>query len=216
MTTPIDPRELRVSDAERTHVVDVLQKAIGVGLLSLDDFTARADIALAARTRGELNAVLVDLPGLVSAEAPTAPEPKPVEIRASMSTVRRRGAWDVPRALSVRNRAGTVELDFTEARITDPVITVDVDVSMGTVELVIPDEAACDLHVDTVVGGTVSDRGARRATGGGTRFMVTGLVKAGNLNIRRPTVARIGPLVLGRHWKLTWTDRAQPDRRRLG
>ncbi|MCG8918000.1 DUF1707 domain-containing protein [Actinokineospora sp. PR83] len=214
MTTPVDPRELRVSDAERTHVVDVLQKAIGVGLLSLDDFTARADIALASRTRGELNAVLVDLPGLVSAEAPRPPEPEPVEIRTSMSTVRRRGAWDVPRALSVHNRAGTVELDFTEARITGPVVTVDVDVAMGSVELLIPDEATCDLHVDTAIGGTVTDRGARRATGGGTRFVVTGLVKAGSLTVRRPTVARIGPLVIGRHGKLTWADR--PDRRRLG
>lgn len=69
-----DPRELRVSDAEREHVVGLLQKAIGRGLLDLDEFTERADIALAARNRGELNAVLTDLPGLVHRDA-VAPAP---------------------------------------------------------------------------------------------------------------------------------------------
>ena len=33
-------------------------------MLSLDEFTERFDTALAARTRGELNAVVVDLPGV--------------------------------------------------------------------------------------------------------------------------------------------------------
>lgn len=60
-----DPRELRVSDAEREHVVGLLQKAIGRGMLDLDEFTERTDVALAARNRGQLNAVLADLPGLV-------------------------------------------------------------------------------------------------------------------------------------------------------
>ena len=211
MTTPIDPRDLRVSDAERSHVVDVLQKAIGVGLITLDEFTTRTDIALAARTRGELNVVLVDLPGVVSGEATPAPKAEPVEIRASMSTVRRHGEWPVPSALSVYNRAGTVDLDFTETPLTEPVITIDVDVAMGSVELRIPDDALCDLRVDTAVGGNVTDRGARRAAGSGPRFVVTGMVKAGSLTIRRPTVARFGPLVIGRRMRLSWV---QPQDRR--
>jgi hypothetical protein len=62
-------RNLRVSDSEREHVVGLLQRAIGRGMLDLDEFTERTDVALAARTRGELNAVLVDLPGLTHREA---------------------------------------------------------------------------------------------------------------------------------------------------
>ena len=68
-----DPRELRVSDAEREYVVGLLQKAIGRGMLDLDEFTERTDIALAARNRGQLNAVLADLPGLVHRDAVVAP-----------------------------------------------------------------------------------------------------------------------------------------------
>ena len=63
--TGIDPRELRVSDAEREHVAGLLNKALARGLIDLDEFSTRLGAALAARTRGELNAVVVDLPGVV-------------------------------------------------------------------------------------------------------------------------------------------------------
>lgn len=60
----MEARNLRVSDAEREHVGELLQKAVGQGMLSLGEFTERMDTALAAKTRGELNAVLADLPGI--------------------------------------------------------------------------------------------------------------------------------------------------------
>ena len=63
-------RDLRVSDAEREHVGQLLQRAVGLGMLSLGEFTERMDTALAAKTRGELNAVLVDLPGMRVAGTP--------------------------------------------------------------------------------------------------------------------------------------------------
>lgn len=60
----VSDRDLPVSDTEREHVGQLLQRAVGLGLLSLDEFTGRMDVALAATTRAELNAVLIDLPGL--------------------------------------------------------------------------------------------------------------------------------------------------------
>src|SRR3954469_12684443 len=75
VTSPGPARDLRVSDDERHHVVSLLEKATGRGLIDLDEFTTRVDTALAARTRGELNAVLVDLPGLVHPEGRVHPPP---------------------------------------------------------------------------------------------------------------------------------------------
>ncbi len=60
----MEARDLRVSDAEREHVGELLQRAVGQGMLSLGEFTERMDTALAAKTRAELNVVLVDLPGI--------------------------------------------------------------------------------------------------------------------------------------------------------
>ena len=63
--SPIDPRDLRVSDDERSHVLALLEKATGRGLIDLGEYTERsAQGRSRARTRGDLNAVLLDLPGL--------------------------------------------------------------------------------------------------------------------------------------------------------
>jgi len=69
----VGDRDLRVSDAEREHVGQLLQRAVGLGMLSLGEFTERMDTALAAKTRGELNSVLIDLPGVRLVGQPAAP-----------------------------------------------------------------------------------------------------------------------------------------------
>lgn len=80
----MEDRDLRVSDAEREYVGALLQRAVGQGLLSLGEFTERIDVALGAKTRGELNAVLLDLPGIA-----ISPEhrPSPVQIPDPASTL---------------------------------------------------------------------------------------------------------------------------------
>ena len=60
----LDPALLRVSDAERTHVLKLLETATGRGLIDLGEYTERSNAVIAARTRGQLNQVLLDLPGL--------------------------------------------------------------------------------------------------------------------------------------------------------
>ncbi|MCL2532905.1 MAG: DUF1707 domain-containing protein [Nocardiaceae bacterium] len=83
----MEARDLRVSDAEREHVGKLLQRAVGQGMLSLGEFTERMDTALAAKTRGELNAVLVDLPGMQIDPAHTNGAHSPVGAAAPVSAV---------------------------------------------------------------------------------------------------------------------------------
>ncbi|MGA6162973.1 DUF1707 SHOCT-like domain-containing protein [Amycolatopsis magusensis] len=198
------PRDLRVSDAEREHVVGVLQKAIGRGMLDLDEFTERTDKALASRTRGELNSVLADLPGLVhrdaapvlatgAAPAPSAahsypyapPSGKPLELRAHASNLKRSGEWQVPSHLLVRNKYASTKLDFTEAVLTSPVIYIELDTKWGGVELVVPDEAGVDLNAITEIKwGSVEDKRKRQPASGSPTIIVTGRVHGGPLVIR--------------------------------
>ncbi|MFC0042112.1 DUF1707 and DUF4870 domain-containing protein [Actinomadura rayongensis] len=56
-----DVGRLRVSDAERDAVVGRLQDAYAEGRLDHDEFDLRAHLAMTAKTRGELETVLVDL-----------------------------------------------------------------------------------------------------------------------------------------------------------
>lgn len=57
----MDP-QMRVSDADREHVVAELQRQVAEGRLSLDEFSERSARAYSARTRGDLVAVTADLP----------------------------------------------------------------------------------------------------------------------------------------------------------
>lgn len=61
---------LRVSDAERDRVVEVLKQHTADGRLTLDEFEARVEEALSARTGTDLRAVLRELPVLETQRRP--------------------------------------------------------------------------------------------------------------------------------------------------
>ncbi|PXY35259.1 hypothetical protein DI005_01745 [Prauserella sp. PE36] len=193
-------RNLRVSDAEREHVVELLQRAIGRGMLDLDEFTERTDIALAARTRGELNAVLIDLPGLVHRDAvapPTASMAAPafvpaadgerLELKAHGSSLVRRGRWRVPTEVLVRNKYGETKLDFSEADIAGPVVHLELDTKWSSVTVIIPEQGAVDLNgISEVKWSSIDDKTNSTGKAGVPRFVLTGRVHGGSLTTRYP------------------------------
>jgi len=54
--------DLRASQQERDRAVELLRMHAGEGRLDLEELEQRVEAALAARTRGELDALLADLP----------------------------------------------------------------------------------------------------------------------------------------------------------
>jgi hypothetical protein len=131
--------DLRASDAEREHVIDLLQRAVGQGMLDLEEFSERTDAVLAARTRSDVNSVLVDLPDLVRDE-PVATDV--LVLRSMLSEVTRSGAWLVPAKLLISSRLGSTRLDFTSARVAHPKVSVELAVTGGVIELRVPRTAA--------------------------------------------------------------------------
>jgi len=215
----MEARDLRVTDAEREHVGRLLQRAVGQGMLSLGEFTERMDTALAAKTRGELNAVLVDLPGMQIDPAytngvhpsvasappgpavgaptlgvPAAPPPvagghpaqQPLVIRGRMSTISRKGRWNVPPALILDSRMGSSTLDFTEAVMQSQVVHLTVDDYCGSVTLVLPTEATADLNDVETVGGSVSNKARTGPPYGALHLVVRGRVRFGSITARYP------------------------------
>ncbi|OLF06270.1 hypothetical protein BLA60_31950 [Actinophytocola xinjiangensis] len=203
--TPFDPRALRVSDAERMHVVSVLQKAIGHGMLNLDEFTARTDQALAAKTRGELNALLADLPGVTHRDTSAPVQPQPVEIRAVMASIVRKGQWTVPPDLVIKNRLGSTDLDFTEARIDHPEVRIRLEAGGGTVTLLLPERASVDTGELRINAGVVKDK-VGKPSGGRPHFVLSGTMTAGSLNLRQASYVRIGRLLVRSPWKVSWDN----------
>ena len=64
-----------MSDAERNRVVDVLKRHTADGRLTLDEFEARVEETLSARTGTELRAVLRELPSLETERSPRSRVP---------------------------------------------------------------------------------------------------------------------------------------------
>ncbi len=62
MMEPVRTTDLRVSDVERTAVQERLRRAVGDGQLELHEFDERLQAVWAARTRGELDRITLDLP----------------------------------------------------------------------------------------------------------------------------------------------------------
>jgi hypothetical protein len=68
---PGDPR-IRASDADRERTATLLREHHAVGRLTAEEFSDRVDRAFAAKTIGELDALLADLPGIDLYRLPAA------------------------------------------------------------------------------------------------------------------------------------------------
>jgi len=68
---PGDPR-MRASDADRERTATLLREHHAEGRLTAEEFSERVDRALEAKTIGELDALLADLPGIDLYRLPAA------------------------------------------------------------------------------------------------------------------------------------------------
>jgi hypothetical protein len=80
---PGDPR-MRASDADRDRAVQLLREHHAVGRLTAEEFDGRLGQVFTARTLGELDALLADMPAIDLYELPSAgirPAQRAVRIR---------------------------------------------------------------------------------------------------------------------------------------
>jgi hypothetical protein len=207
MTGPVDPKHLRVSDDERSHVLGLLEKATGRGLIDLAEYQRRSAVVIHAGTRAELNATVVDLPGLViagrsiaaAAEA-TAGSPRLVPgysgaVAAEATGVLEltgwgsrsfKGHWSVPAVIVIGGFGASTKLDFSQATLTSTTVTIEFRSNFGgTTELVVPRGGSVRLDGLSMRGGSVNNKIAPGGAGV-LDLVVTGVKKGGAVNIRHP------------------------------
>jgi DUF1707 SHOCT-like domain len=129
--------ELRASHDDRDRVVELLRVSAGDGRLTAEELDERLELAMTARTYGELTRLVADLPAQGAVVTPaTAPRAKDVvRIDTRSGHVRRVDRWVVPQRMELKVTSGSVLLDLTQAVITEPVLKLDVDVRSGHVRL---------------------------------------------------------------------------------
>jgi hypothetical protein len=176
---------LRASHEDRDQVVEVLRVAAGDGRLTADELDHRIEVALSARTYGELAAVVADLPAERPARA-AAPAPKEMlRIDRLGANARRDGPWVVPERIEVRVTGGNVTLDFTEAIIVLPTLRISAFVAGGSLILITKPGIVVDTDEVSVAGGVVKAKGPRDAQAPVLlRVEVVGTLAGGNIVVR--------------------------------
>jgi hypothetical protein len=113
---------LRVSDADRHQVAELLRVAAGEGRLDIDELEERLESAYAAKTFGDLVPLTSDLPVGSSSQAPVLPTgPALPAVRydhsvAIMGSTSRTGVWEVGPSHTAVAVMGNVDIDLRNAR----------------------------------------------------------------------------------------------------
>jgi Domain of unknown function (DUF1707) len=184
----VTPGQLRASHQDRDRVVEILRVAAGDGRLTSEELDQRLEVALTARTFGELAALTTDLPAAGHAVRAVEPEPKDViRLDCQAGSAKRDGPWVVPRRIEVKVTSGAVKLDFTEAVISQPLLKIDADVRSGSLLLVTKPGILVDADEVTVRSGEVKVRAPWGADVPVTlRLEVSGTVGSGSIQARPP------------------------------
>ncbi|MEV7993681.1 DUF1707 domain-containing protein [Streptomyces sp. NPDC086077] len=147
--------ELRASDADRDHFADILREALAEGRLSAEEHAERVEGVYTAKTVGELEPYVRDLPGVHQARAtpgyasapqrPSAgaiPADPDENVVAVFSAAVRKGRWRAGRRIHVYSVFGSVEIDLSEAVFEYQQVVVKAWSVFGNVEVRVPENVS--------------------------------------------------------------------------
>ncbi|MFJ5233261.1 DUF1707 domain-containing protein [Kitasatospora sp. NPDC088391] len=178
MTSLPESPQTRIGAAERDTAVDRLQQAYSEERITQDELEQRVHHALTAATRADLDTVLHDLPG-------PAPAPAATTLTAVAGRIDRRGAWRVPRTLTVVSPFAKVRLDLGHAVIDHPVVDIELRLEFGRATITVPHHATVDLDGLTPGWKGLRYRAPRRPSPTpGPTIRLTGTTGFGRLRIR--------------------------------
>ena len=187
-----DRSRLRVSDADRHRVGELLREAAGEGRLDIEELEERLEAAYAAKTYGDLVPLTADLPVAGQPHAPAPVMPTGAATRydtslAIMGGVSRTGVWEVGHAHTAVAIMGGVDIDLRSARLTAPETVVRAFAFWGGIDVYV------NAHTRVVVDGVgvmgAFDQGRDKVEpqlGPDSPVVrVTGLAVMGGVTVRR-------------------------------
>jgi Domain of unknown function (DUF1707)/Cell wall-active antibiotics response 4TMS YvqF len=199
-----DPREMRVSNDDRERVARVLHDAMAEGRLTVNELEERLDKVYAAKTFGDLEPLLRDLP--VGNQAPQftlpapIPEMSPVAMPSNriggrgtstgavaiMSGTDRKGPWIVPPTFTSFAMMGGIEIDLTLARFEEAETTIQAFAFMGGIDIYVPEDIVVQVN-GTGFMGAFENHALNQAQPrpGVPLVKITGLAVWGGVDVKR-------------------------------
>ena len=161
----------------RDRVVEQLSSGFAGDRLDVEEYERRLALAHDAQSPAALDALVTDLEAQALVPLATALVPAK-HLRVVFGSLERVGPWAVPAQLATRVVCGNVLLDLRDAQL-PPVTTIEVHVTLGNVEILVPPGVAVEMDASPILGN-VEDR---TETGIATTHLVrvTGRVRLGNV-----------------------------------
>jgi hypothetical protein len=195
--------QLRASDADRDRIADILRDALAEGRLTADEHAERVEGVLSAKTVGELEIFIQDLPaahGHRATASSYSPAPnRPTEgaipaeadehVVAVFSSAMRKGRWRAGRRMHAYAVFGSVEIDLSEAIFEYQQVVIKAISVFGNVEIRVPENVSL------------------RGTGGG----VLGNFEVDTLDSLEPDA----PVIYVDGWAVLGNIEAKPKRGKL-
>jgi hypothetical protein len=182
--------ELRASDADRERAADTLRRAAGLGRLTMDELDERLNAAYEARTRAELERLVVD----VVAEDDDAPTHRmPVRrgeggarwLVAIMGGCDRRGRWRLSERVMSVNIMGGSDLDLNDAELAGEHVELTVFSLMGGSDIRVPEGLNVEVSDFAFMGGNGVDIGDARPDPGGPVLRLRLISFMGGTDVKR-------------------------------
>ena len=190
-----DPHpELRASDADRERTADLLRHAAGEGRLDVEELDERLDLAYAARTGSQLEALTLD----VVPRGGTSPQRRggealsvvpgreaPHWILSVMGGATRKGRWRLGERTTALNLMGGCDLDLHGVELGAREVHLTVVSIMGGGDIRVPDGLDVRISEVNVLGGNDVQLGEDAPDAGGPVLHLHLVSIVGGTNIRR-------------------------------
>jgi Domain of unknown function (DUF1707)/Cell wall-active antibiotics response 4TMS YvqF len=201
------PLSLRISDAERHQVAELLRDAAADGRLSMDELDERLETVYRSKTYAELVPVAADLPGARDRLPMAASAELAGQAAASRAPARalgsagshtssgavaifggadRSGVWTVADKFTALAVMGGISLDFREAVFTAPETTVYANCLMGGVDITVPDDVIVRVAGVPFMGGFDGPKGGTNRNLGPDApvLMIKGVAIMGGVEVK--------------------------------
>ncbi|NRQ32261.1 DUF1707 and DUF2154 domain-containing protein [Nonomuraea sp. NN258] len=184
----MDHRQVRASDQDRERVAETLRVALTEGRITLEELNERVAGAYTARTLGDLDDMIADLP---RQETPPPlvrlPEPD-LRLHTGSGRVEQVGRWQVPERISAAaGRWGKVRIDFTRADCAHREVLLDVEITSWFGDIVVLVPRGWRVRDEDVVRrwlGAVHNHPPKPPAPDGVTVRLTGYVQTGDVWVR--------------------------------
>lgn len=189
----------QLTEQRREQVIEQLQAGFAGDHYEVDELERRLALAHTAESPAALDALVTDL----AAPATSTALVETKRLRVVFGSTERRGPWALPRRLTARVVCGNLELDLRDATIAAGVTEIEVNVTMGNIEIVVPPGVSVDVNASATLGH-VEDR-TEPGPSTARVIRIVGRVKLGNLEVQ---TLRSGESKWEGHRRQRWERRA--------